>query len=88
MVAGLLYLIGLVSVLTSLVLIGVNGPSMYYALMNAYNAGLGNVWPAIVRIAQPYGWAIWPILGGLLLMGYARIIMLLASINRRLRVQA
>ncbi len=87
MVAGLLYLIGLISVVISLVLIGVNGPSMYYALVNAYNAGLPNVWPAIVRITTPFGWAFWPIVGGLLLMGYARIIMLLASINRRLRIQ-
>ena len=33
-------------------------------------------------------WAVAPIIGGLVLMGFARIIMLLGSINRSLRGQA
>lgn len=85
MIAFLLYLIGLVSALVTLVIVGFDATSIYYALLNAYNAGVQNVLPALGRIAGSYQWALMPFLGGLLLMGFARIIVLLGAVNRALR---
>lgn len=85
MIAFLLYLIGLVSALVTLVIVGFDAPAIYNQLTAAYNLGLGNLLPAAGRIANGYGWALMPFLGGLLLMGFARILVLLGAINRALR---
>jgi hypothetical protein len=85
MIALLLYLIGLVSVVVTIAVVALDAPNIYAAVMSAYNAGLENVLPALGKIATGLGWALMPFLGGLLLMGFARIMMLLGSINRALR---
>ena len=85
MIAILLYLIGLVSAVVTFIVVGFDAPSIYYSLINAYNSGAQNVLPALGRAASGLNWALMPFLGGLLLMGFARIMMLLGSINRALR---
>ena len=85
MIAILLYLIGLVSAVATVVVVGFEAPAIYTALMAAYNSGVSNVLPALGKVAAGLGWALMPFLGGLLLMGFARIMILLGSINRALR---
>jgi hypothetical protein len=85
MIAILLYLIGLVSAVATVVVVGFEAPAIYTALMAAYGSGLSNVLPALGKVAASLNWALLPFLGGLLLMGFARIMILLGSINRALR---
>lgn len=85
MIAILLYLIGLVSVIVTAVIVGFDAPAIYQNALAAYNAGLDQVLPALGRIAAGYGWALTPFLGGLLLMGFARIMMLLGAIRHALK---
>jgi hypothetical protein len=85
MIAILLYLIGLVSALVTVVVVGFEAPSIYTQLLAAYTSGLPNVLPALGTVATGLSWALTPFLGGLLLMGFARIMILLGSINRGLR---
>ena len=85
MIAILLYLIGLVSAVVTLVVVGFELPPIYTALLAAYNSGLSSVLPALGTAASSLSWALTPFLGGLLLMGFARIMILLGSINRALR---
>lgn len=86
MIAILLYLIGLVSAVVTAVLVGFEAPAIYTALLGAYTSGgLNAVLPELGRIAQSLAWALYPFLGGLLLMGFARVMILLGSINRALR---
>lgn len=85
MIAILLYLIGLISVVVTAVLVGYGAPGIYDTLLAAYNAGLDSVPPALARIATSLNWALTPFLGGLLLMGFARIMMLLGAIRHALR---
>lgn len=85
MIAILIYLIGLVSAVVTVVVVGFDAPAIYTTLMTAYNSGLANVLPALAGVATKLSWALTPFLGGLLLMGFARIMILLGSINRALR---
>ena len=85
MIAILLYLIGLISVLVTVVIVGYDGPTIYQAVIAAYNSGLDQILPALGRIATGYNWALMPFLGGLLLMGFARIMMLLGAIRHGLK---
>lgn len=85
MIAILLYLIGLVSAVVTVVLVGFDAPAIYNTLSAAYSAGLNSLLPALASIATRLSWALMPFLGGLLLMGFARIMILLGSINRALR---
>jgi Flp pilus assembly pilin Flp len=87
MIAGLLYLIGLIAVLISVVIIGYGAPMMFQTFSAAMDAG-DNVFATIANLAGSLNWALLPIIGGLALMGFGRIIMLLGSINRSLRGQA
>ena len=87
MVAGLLYLIGLIAVVISILVIGNGAPTMIQTFSAAMDAG-ENVFATIGGLAAGLTWAVLPIVGGLALMGMGRIIMLLASINRSLRGQA
>jgi hypothetical protein len=85
MIALLLYLIGLVSAAVTVIVVAFDAPGIWATIMTAYNAGLANVLPALGQVASSLNWALTPFLGGLLLMGFARIMMLLGSINRALR---
>ena len=86
MVAGLLYLIGLVAVLISIGMVGYSAPGLIDTFTTAMDAGQ-NVITVVTGIAMSLGWAFYQIIGGLVLMGLGRIIMLLGSINRSLRGQ-
>ncbi|HEX4297009.1 MAG TPA: hypothetical protein VHZ56_03235 [Devosia sp.] len=85
MIAILLYLIGLIAAVVTAVMVGVDGPAMYQALLDAYNSGNQAIPPALGKIAADHAWALEPFLGGLLLMGFARIMMLLGSIRHGLK---
>jgi hypothetical protein len=85
MIAILLYLIGLISVVVTVVLVGYDGPAVYSSLMSAYNTGYDAVLPALAQVATAHAWALTPFLGGLLLMGFARIMMLLGAIRHGLK---
>ncbi len=85
MVAGLLYVVGLIAALATIVMVGFNAPT----LIQNVNAGLAAPNADMVALAldtiRSLSWAAGPFIGGLLLMGLARIIMLLGSIDRALR---
>ncbi|HZY50166.1 MAG TPA: hypothetical protein VFE64_10340 [Devosia sp.] len=85
MIAILLYLIGLISVIVTVVIVGYDAPAIYQSVLAAYNAGLDQLLPALGRIAMGFGWALTPFLGGLLLMGFSRIMMLLGAIRHALK---
>lgn len=85
MIALLLYLIGLVTTVVTIVVVGFDAPAIWTSLSAAYSGGLDKVLPALGEIAVRLNWALTPSLGGLLLMGFARIMMLLGSISRALR---
>lgn len=85
MIALLLYLIGLVTTVVTIVVVGFDAPAIWMSLSASYSGGLDKVLPALGEIAVRLNWALTPFLGGLLLMGFARIMMLLGSISRALR---
>jgi hypothetical protein len=85
MIAILLYLIGLISAVVTVVIVGFDAPAIYTTMLAAYNSGWNAVIPALGGVANSLAWALMPFLGGLLLMGFARIMILLGSINRALR---
>lgn len=85
MIAVLLYIIGLISAVVTVVLVGFDAPSIVQALTTAYGTGLDAVLPALGTVASGHSWALEPFLGGLLLMGFARIMMLLGSIRHALK---
>jgi hypothetical protein len=85
MVAALLYVVGLVATLVTIVVVGFNAPT----LIQTVNAGLAapNADYVAVAVAAANGlaWALTPFVGGLLLMGFGRVLVLLGSIDRALR---
>lgn len=85
MIAALLFIVGLVTVLVTIVTVGFNGP----ALLQSVNAALQGPTPGMLdafgQIAMGLSWTATPIVVGLALMGLARVIMLLGAINRSLR---
>ncbi len=85
MIAILLYLIGLITLVVTLIVAAFELPALYDALAAAYASGAQNVLPALGQAVARLDWALAPFLGGLVLMGFARIMMLLGSINRALR---
>lgn len=87
MVAGLLFVIGLVSALASLGLIGLAAPELL-ARFNTAMADNGDLLVTVLATGRDLQWAVTPMVGGLLLMAVARIIVLLAAINRSLRGNA
>eukprot|EP01036_Dinobryon_divergens_P006669 gene6669-8855_t len=56
MIAILLYLIGLLSTLITLVRVGIEAPAIYAALYAAYEAGLDSVLPALEVTAAGLSW--------------------------------
>jgi hypothetical protein len=85
MIAVLLYLIGLVSVLATLVLVGSEWSAIYTSVVAAFSGGTAGLLPALGAIAVSFSWTLTPLLGGLLMMGFGRIMMLLGSISRALK---
>ena len=87
MIAGLLYLIGLIAVLVSIAIAGVRAPPAISEFTRQMDAGTANMLDVTLSIASGFSWAVLLVVGGLLLMGFARVIMLLGAINRSLRGQ-
>ena len=85
MIAILLYLIGLISPVVTFFVRGFEAPAIYTTLLTAYTTGLSSIIPALAGVASGLAWALTPFLGGLLLMGFARVMSLLGAINRALR---
>lgn len=87
MLAGLLYLIGLVAVLVSIAIAGYSVPDALTRFNAAMDAGTANALELSIGILAGYAWMLAPVVGGLVVMGLGRMIMLLGSINRSLRGQ-
>lgn len=85
MVAGLLYLSGLITILVCIAIAGYGAPDMIRTFTAAMDAGNANMLEVIADLARALAWIIWPGIVGFALMGFGRIIMLLASIDRSLR---
>lgn len=85
MVAILLYIIGLVTALISIALVGYGAPALYQDVSSAVDAGNSDMFGVVSRIAANLAWSVGPIVGGLVLMGFGRVIMLLAAIDKSLR---
>ena len=84
-VAILLFLAGLVSVVVTVVAVGFNGPALVSALARTLQGPTPGMVDGLVQIGLGLQWTVAPLVGGLVLMGIARIIMLLGAINRSLR---
>jgi hypothetical protein len=85
MVAGLLYIVGLVAVVVTVVMVGFAAPPLVQAFMSGIGAPEPDYLGAVAALGRGLEWALWPFVGGLLLMGAGRVIMLLGAINRALR---
>lgn len=90
MIAVLLYVIGLVSAVVTAVMLGFEAQAFYDGLMAAIRMGgdsnaASTVLSYLQQVANLHQWVVMPLLGGLLLMGFARIMMLLGAINRAVR---
>lgn len=85
MVAGLLYVAGLIAALVTLVMVGFAAPGLFQTFTAGLDTPGGNAMAQIVDVARSLNWALLPFVGGLVLMGLGRIIMLLGSIDRSLR---
>lgn len=88
MIAGLLYIIGLIAALITIAMVGYSAPPLIQAFMAGIEGPNANVLTALGDAARNLSWALGPFVGGIALMGLGRIIMLLGSINRALRGNA
>ena len=85
MIAGLLYIIGLIATLVTIVMVGYSAPALIQTFMTAIEGPNADYLGAVVTLGQSLNWALGPLVGGLLVMGVGRIIFLLGAINRALR---
>ena len=88
MVAGLLYIVGLIAVVATLVVAGFGAPGLIQMINAALDTPGSDLLGALVDTARLLQWAVLPFVGGLVLMGLGRIVMLLGAINRALRGNA
>ena len=88
MVAGLLYLVGLIATLVTIVMVGVSAPAIVQNVSAVLAAADPDYVGLLVDTARSLNWALAPFIGGLVLMGLARIVMLLGSIDHALRGSA
>ena len=88
MVAGLLYLVGLIATLVTIVMVGASAPAIVQNVSAVLAAADPDYVGLLVDTARSLNWALAPFIGGLVLMGLARIVMLLGSIDRALRGSA
>ena len=77
MVAGLLYVVGLIAVVATLVVAGFGAPGLIQMVNAALDTPGSDLLGTLISVARLMEWAVLPIVGGLVLMGLGRIIMLL-----------
>jgi hypothetical protein len=90
MVAGILYVIGLISVLLTIVAAGFAIPTTITEVtrqIDTGGTGAQNLMSIAQMVAATYAQFATPFLAGLLLMGAGRALWLLGAINRSLRGQ-
>jgi hypothetical protein len=85
MVAGLLYLVGLIATLATIVMVGYGAPPLIQGFNAALAAPGADMIGIVIETLRALSWAVAPFVGGLVLMGLGRIIMLLRSIDKALR---
>jgi hypothetical protein len=88
MVAGLLYVVGLIAVLATLVVAGFGAPGLVQMINGSLDTPGSDLLTTLIEAARLLQWAVLPFVGGLVLMGLGRIVMLLGAINRALRGNA
>ena len=88
MVAGLLYVVGLIAVLATIVVAGFGAPGLIQMVNTALDTPGSDLLGTLVDVARLLQWAVLPFAGGLVLMGLGCIVMLLGAINRALRGNA
>ena len=88
MVAGLLYVVGLIAVVATLVVAGFGAPGLIQMINAALDTPGSDLLGTLVDAARLLQGAVLPFVGGLVLMGLGRIVMLLGSLNRALRGNA
>ena len=85
MVAGLLYIVGLIVTVVTVVMVGFAAPPLVQAFTASIQAASPDYLGAVSELGRGLNWALMPFVGGLLVMAAGRIIMLLSAINRALR---
>ena len=85
MVAGLLYIVGLIATLVTILMVGYSAPALIQGFMTAVQAPTPDYLAAVADLGRALSWALGPFVGGLVIMGIGRIIFLLGAINRALR---
>jgi len=85
MIAGLLYIVGLAAIVVTIIMVGYAAPALVQAFMAAIEVPNPDYLGAVATFGQALGWALGPFVGGLVLMGFGRVIALLGAINRALR---
>jgi hypothetical protein len=85
MVAGLLYIVGLIATLVTIVMVGYSAPTLIQGFLAAIDGPSADYIGAASTFARGLSWALAPFVGGLVIMGIGRIIFLLGAINRALR---
>ena len=85
MVAGLLYIVGLIATVVTVVMVGYAAPALVQAFMTAIEAPNADYLGAVATLGGALSWALGPFVGGLVVMGLGRIIFQLGAINRALR---
>ena len=85
MVAALLYLVGLIATIVTIVMVGYTAPALFQGFMTAIQAPAPDYLGAVAELGRGLNWALAPFVGGLLIMGVGRVIFLLGAINRALR---
>jgi hypothetical protein len=85
MIAGLLYLVGLIATLVTVLMVGYAAPVQIDVFLAAIGAANPDYLGAIATLARGLNWALVPFVGGLVIMGFGRVIFLLGAINRALR---
>lgn len=85
MIAGLLYIVGLIATVATIVMVGYAAPALIQSFMTGIEGPTADYLGAVSALARGLNWALAPLVGGLLIMGVGRIIFLLGAINRALR---